>query len=97
MFSVIKNFYQYYSPYKLLFIADFVCAILVALLELIFPLAVNRIIDDVLPTNHWEKIIIACIILLVIYIISAGMNYVVTYYGHNLGVNIERDLRLKPC
>lgn len=93
MLSIIKNFYQYYKPYKLLFIADFVCAILVALLELVFPLAVNRVIDEVLPTNNWEKIILACIILLVIYLISAGMTYIVTFYGHNLGVNIERDLR----
>ena len=28
-----------------------------------------------------------------IYIISAGMNFVVTYWGHKLGINIETDMR----
>jgi len=29
------------------------------------------------------------------YVLNAGMNYVVTYWGHMLGINIETDMRKK--
>ncbi|PEZ72719.1 ABC transporter ATP-binding protein [Bacillus sp. AFS017274] len=93
MLTVIKRFLNYYKPYKRLFIIDFSCAVLIAVLELVFPLAVNRIIDDLLPSNNWKYIIIACIVLLSIYLLSTLLNFIVSYYGHKLGINIETDLR----
>ncbi|MCK1986223.1 MULTISPECIES: ABC transporter ATP-binding protein [Peribacillus] len=93
MSTVIKRFLNYYKPYKRLFIIDFSCAVLIAVLELIFPLAVNRIIDDLLPTSNWKYIIIACVALLAIYLLSTLLNFIVSYYGHKLGINIETDLR----
>lgn len=93
MITVIKRFFKYYKPYKWLFILDFSSAVFIALFELIFPLAVNRVIDDLLPTNNWGLIIFSCIGLLGIYFVSTGLNFVVTYYGHKLGINIETDLR----
>lgn len=93
MSTVIKRFLHYYKPYKRLFIIDFSCAVLIAVLELVFPLAVNRIIDDLLPTNNWKYIIIACVALLAIYLLSTLLNFIVSYYGHKLGINIETDLR----
>ena len=93
MSTVIKRFLNYYKPYKRLFIIDFSCAVLIAVLELVFPLAVNRIIDDLLPTNNWKYIIIACVALLAIYLLSTLLNFIVSYYGHKLGINIETDLR----
>ncbi|MBO0999062.1 ABC transporter ATP-binding protein [Bacillus sp. SD075] len=93
MSTVIKRFLNYYKPYKRLFIIDFSCAVLIAVLELVFPLAVNRIIDDLLPTSNWKYIIIACIALLAIYLLSTLLNFIVSYYGHKLGINIETDLR----
>lgn len=93
MFTVIKRFLKYYKPYKGLFIIDFSCAVFIAILELVFPLAVNRIIDDLLPSNNWKYIIMACIGLLAIYLLSTLLNFIVSYYGHKLGINIETDLR----
>ncbi|TDL85363.1 ABC transporter ATP-binding protein [Vibrio vulnificus] len=93
MSTVIKRFLNYYKPYKRLFIIDFSCAVFIAVLELVFPLAVNRIIDDLLPTNNWKYIIIACVALLAIYLLSTLLNFIVSYYGHKLGINIETDLR----
>ncbi|GGE83690.1 ABC transporter ATP-binding protein [Priestia taiwanensis] len=92
---MLKAFFAYYKPYKWLFIIDFSCAILAALLELAFPLMINRVIDDLLPTGDWSFIVWACIGLLGIYIFSSFLHYVVTYWGHMLGINIERDMRKK--
>lgn len=90
---MLKRFFSYYQPYKGLFILDFTCAIIAAILELAFPLAVNLVVDDLLPSSNWNLIIWGCLSLLGIYIISSALHYVVTYWGHKLGINIETDMR----
>ncbi|WP_431802394.1 ABC transporter ATP-binding protein [Halobacillus andaensis] len=92
---MLARFFSYYKPYKWLFILDFSCAVLVGILELAFPLAVNYVIDKLLPRENWTIIIIACIGLLLVYLINTGLHYVVTYWGHKLGINIETDMRQK--
>jgi len=76
-----------------LFILDFSCAVIAALLELSFPLAISMVVDDLLPNRNWEMILIWSGILLAVYVVSSAMNYVVTYFGHKLGINIETDMR----
>ncbi|WP_404351824.1 ABC transporter ATP-binding protein/permease [Sutcliffiella horikoshii] len=92
---MVSRFFSYYKPYKWLFILDFSCAVLVGLLELAFPIAVNQVIDRLLPQENWTLIVWACIGLLAIYAINTGLHYVVTYWGHMLGINIETDMRRK--
>ncbi|NLP51515.1 ABC transporter ATP-binding protein [Bacillus sp. RO1] len=92
---MVRRFFSYYKPYKWLFILDFSCAVLVGLLELAFPVAVNQVIDRLLPQENWTLIVWACIGLLAIYAINTGLHYVVTYWGHMLGINIETDMRRK--
>ncbi|WP_214748509.1 ABC transporter ATP-binding protein [Exiguobacterium sp. s189] len=90
---MISRFFNYYRPHKKLFILDFSFAILVGLLELGFPLAVQWFIDDLLPGGEWNWIIIVSIGLLILYILAMMMQYVVNYWGHKLGINIETDMR----
>ncbi|KOP68011.1 multidrug ABC transporter ATP-binding protein [Bacillus sp. FJAT-18019] len=90
---MIRRFFSYYRPYKGLFILDFTCAVIAGLLELAFPLAVSKFIDDLLPSQDWPLILIACLVLLFIYALNTALQYVVTYWGHMLGINIETDLR----
>lgn len=90
---MISRFFSYYRPHKKLFILDFSFAILVGLLELGFPLAVQWFIDDLLPGGEWNWIIIVSIGLLILYILAMMMQYVVNYWGHKLGINIETDMR----
>lgn len=90
---MIRRFFSYYKPHKRLFIVDFSAAIIVAILELAFPLAVQWFIDDLLMGDDWNIIITVGILLFVVYIISTLLQYVVTYFGHKLGVNIETDMR----
>ncbi|WP_368505830.1 ABC transporter ATP-binding protein [Alkalihalophilus sp. As8PL] len=92
---MLKRFFSYYKPYKWLFILDFSCAVLVGLLELAFPLAVNQVIDRLLPEGNWTIILWACVGLLAIYLLNTGLHFVVTYWGHMLGINIETDMRGK--
>ncbi|WP_028545315.1 ABC transporter ATP-binding protein [Paenibacillus taiwanensis] len=92
---MLRRFFAYYRPYKWLFILDFSCAIIAAALELAFPLAVNQVVDKLLPSGHWDWILWGCAGLLGIYVISSCLHFVVTYWGHKLGINIETDMRKK--
>ncbi|MCG1008773.1 ABC transporter ATP-binding protein [Salinicoccus sp. ID82-1] len=89
----MKRFFSYYAPYKLLFFTDFFCAVVVGLLELGFPLIVNLFIDELLPSGNWQWIIIAAAGLIVVYMFNTFLQFIVTYWGHMLGTNIERDIR----
>src|SRR5699024_5175056 len=90
-----REFFSYYKPHKLLFIIYFSCAVIVSMLELAFSVAVQWFIDDLLPGNYWGLIIQVGTGLLLIYLLSTFLQYVVTYWGHKLGLNIETDLREK--
>ncbi|MGG4044672.1 ABC transporter ATP-binding protein [Paenibacillus favisporus] len=92
---MIRRFFAYYKPYKGLFILDFVCAVFAGLLELAFPLAVSHFIDNLLPSKDWAIIVVACLALLAIYGLNMVLQYIVTYWGHMLGINIETDMRKK--
>lgn len=61
---MLKRFFSYYSPYKKLFALDFGCAVFAALLELAFPVAVNAVIDKLLPGKDWGLIVTAALALL---------------------------------
>lgn len=90
---MLKDFFSYYKPHRRLFIIDFSSAVFVALLELAFPLAVQWFIDTLLPGEDWGKIVTVSLLLLFIYILSTFLQYLVSYLGHKLGINIETDMR----
>ncbi|MBS1167058.1 MAG: transporter ATP-binding protein [Proteobacteria bacterium] len=90
---MLKTFFSYYRPYRALFLLDFGCAVIAGLLELGFPLAVKVYIDRLLPSSNWTLIVVAAAALLAVYLLSAGLNAIVVYFGHMLGINIETELR----
>lgn len=90
---MLKRFISYYVPHTRLFVLDFSCAIIAALLELAFPMSVQWMIDSLLPTGNWSTIIAAGCGLLALYLVSMGLQFVVNYWGHKLGINIETDMR----
>jgi len=90
---MIRRFFRFYAPYKKLFLLDFSCAIIAGLLELAFPIAVNAFIDRLLPEGQWDIILLASAGLLALYALNMGLMYVVNYWGHMLGINIETDMR----
>ncbi|MEC2078210.1 ABC transporter ATP-binding protein [Metabacillus fastidiosus] len=90
---MLSRFFSYYKPHKKLFILDFSSAVVVALLELAFPLAVSWFIDSLLPTGNWSTIVSVSVGLFLVYLMSTFLQYIVTYWGHKLGTNIETDMR----
>ena len=91
--QLMKQFFAYYKPWKKLFLLDFGSAVISGLLELAFPIAVAYFIDQLLPGEDLQLIVLASIGLLLVYILNTGLMVVVTYWGHMLGINIETELR----
>ncbi|MFD1864871.1 ABC transporter ATP-binding protein [Planococcus chinensis] len=89
----LKQFFSYYKPHKRLFIIDFSSAVIVAILELAFPVAVQWFIDDLLPSGEWNTIVTVSILLLAVFVLSTFLQFIVSYLGHKLGINIETDMR----
>ena len=90
---MIKDFIHYYKPYKKLFLLDFTCAVIVAILELAFPVMVRSVIDNIVPSQNLQQILLVGAGLLALYAFSTTLNFIVVYMGHILGINIETDMR----
>lgn len=95
MADLLKRFAVYYRPHRGLFALDFSSAVAAGLLELAFPVAVTLFIDRLLPTNQIGMIVLASVGLLLIYLVNAGFQVIVTYWGHMLGLKIETEMRRK--
>ena len=89
----LRQFFEYYRPWKALFFLDFGCAVVSGLLELAFPLAVKGFIDVLLPSGNLALTLWAAVGLLIIYLVNAGLMVIVIYWGHKLGINIETEMR----
>ncbi len=90
---MLRQFFAYYRPHRRLFLLDFSCAVLSGLLELAFPLAVKAFVDRLLPGQNWGLILGAAAGLLAIYLLNTGLQYIVNYWGHYLGISIETEMR----
>jgi ATP-binding cassette subfamily B protein len=93
--SLLKRFAAYYRPHRGLFVLDFGSAVTAGLLELAFPVAVTLFIDRLLPTGQLGLIVLAALGLLMIYVVNAGLQVIVTYWGHMLGLKIETEMRAR--
>ena len=89
----IPIFLSYYKPHLRLFILDMACALGIALVDLAFPYASRQALNELLPKNLYGAFFGVMALLLLAYALRAVMQYIVTYYGHMMGVRIEADIR----
>lgn len=90
---MVKNFIKYFRPYKKLFILDLLAAFFVAACDLFYPIITRNIMDDVVPNRKIRILIIFAAMLAIIFIIKAGLNYFMQYWGHVIGVRMQADMR----
>ena len=90
---MIKRFIPYYKPHLKLFLFDFACAIALALLQLVFPRAVNVVMDTLLPAGDFGPVFRWGLLLAGLYVVQYLLQMVIEYWGHIVGVRIERDMR----
>ncbi|MCR1964846.1 ABC transporter ATP-binding protein [Clostridium perfringens] len=90
---MLKRFIRYYKPYKKLFILDLLAAFLVSACDLFYPMITRNIINDVIPNRQIKLLFVFAIVLTLIFLIKAGLNYFMQYWGHVVGVRMQADMR----
>ncbi len=90
---LLRRFAAYYKPHRVLFYTDLACAFVVALCDLFYPMIAKSIINDYVPNQNLRMLLIWSAVLLGIYILKAGLNYFIQYWGHIVGVRIQGDMR----
>ncbi len=90
---MIKKFIAYYKPHWKLFAADMVCALFIAAVDLLFPMASRYAMQELLPDKAYAAFFAVVLLLVGSYLLRAGFQYFVGYWGHVLGVRMETDMR----
>ncbi len=90
---MLKRFMAYYKPHKKLFFIDMTCAMLISVMDLIFPMFTRNIVNDIVPAGEMNLLFKWSIIMLGLFFLRFIASYIVSYWGHMLGVYIEHDMR----
>jgi len=90
---MVRKFIRYYKPHKKLFLIDMLCAFIVALCDLFYPIIAKDIINDYVPSQNLRMLLIWAGVLLGIYALKALLNYIIQYWGHVVGVRMQGDMR----
>lgn len=90
---MLKKFISYYKPHMGLFILDMFCAVAVALCNLYYPTLARKIINEYSVEKTFVPIIIGAVLLLLVYVVKAVGTYIMGYYGHIVGVRMQKDMR----
>lgn len=92
----LKKFIHYYGPYKVVFFIDLLCAAIISLVDLSYP-QILRTATKTLFTQDKSMILHALpwigIGLFLMYVIQSLCKYYVSFQGHMMGANMERDMR----
>ena len=89
----LKIFFSYYKPHLKLFIADMICAFIIAAIDVAFPMFSRYALDILIPNGNLRIFTFFIIILGGGYFLRWLCNWFVNYWGHIFGNRIEQDMR----
>ncbi len=89
----LKIFFSYYKPHIGLFIADMVCAVFMAAIDVAFPMFSRYALNTLIPNHELRTFLILVAVLLVGFCLHKGCNWFVAYWGHVFGNRVEQDMR----
>ena len=91
--SPILIFLSYFGNHKKLFAIDVTCAVLIAAVDLAFPLVTRSALYDMLPGQMYRTFFTVMIAVVCSYVLRSFLQYIVAYYGHTFGIRVEADIR----
>ena len=91
--SPLRIFLSYFAAHRRLFALDITCAVLMAAIDLSFPLVTRQALYDYLPGGKYRVFFTVMAVAAAFYVLRAGMNYIVCYLGHTFGIRVEADIR----
>ena len=91
--SPLRIFLSYFKRHRKLFAVDMGCAVLIAAIDLAFPLVTRKSLYDLLPNQKYGVFFALMAAAMAVYCFRAFLNYIVCYYGHTFGIRVEADIR----
>ena len=85
--------FAYFKPHRGLFALDLVCATIVALIDLAFPMVTRKSMYDLLPQQQYRAFFVVMGVMMAAFIVRALLYYVIAYWGHTFGIRVEADIR----
>jgi len=89
----LKIFMSYIWGHKKLFLIDMLCALMVSVIDLVFPYVSRYSMNVLLPGKLFTAFFSVMLIMVAAYVLKSVFYYVITVYGHRMGVQVEADMR----
>ena len=68
-------------------------AFLISIFDLVFPMVSREIVNQIVPAGRMDLLVKWTIVMMILFILRYISYYIVSYWGHVLGVYIEHDMR----
>ncbi len=91
--SLLRIFFGYFKPHRKLFALDMGCALLVAAVDLAFPLVSRNAMYELLPSKAFGAFFAVMGIMAAAYLLRSVLQYIICYWGHTFGIRVEADIR----
>ena len=91
--SLLRIFVSYFRPHLKLFTLDMLCALGIALVDLLFPLISRTAMYEWLPEKEFSVFFVAMAAVMVMFLVRTLLYFVVCYWGHTFGIRVEADIR----
>lgn len=90
---MLIDLFRYFKPHRKIFAFDMFCAIMIAFIDLAFPLVSRTAMYDLLPQSKYSTFFVVMAIVAVAYVLRSICYYIMTYWGHTFGIRVETDIR----
>ena len=91
--GAIREFASYYKPHMRLFLLDMACALLIALVDILFPVITRKVLYEYIPGQMMRTFVLVMLLMLMLFVVRMAAQWFVAYLGHMMGVRIEADMR----
>lgn len=94
--TMFKRFLSYYKPQMGLFVADTVCALVLAAIDLAFPIILRNLTGGLFTQSQaaiMQALGMIAVGLVLMYAIRCACRYFVSYWGHVMGARMESKMR----
>ena len=91
--SLLRIFLSYFRPHMGLFLLDMACALMISCVDLLFPFVSRICLNELIPESRYQAFFAVMAVMGAAYLLRAGLQYVVCYWGHTFGVLVEADIR----
>ena len=91
--GALREFAAFYKPHLGLFTLDMLCALIMALVDILFPVVTRRVLYDYIPNQMMRTFVLVMAGMLALFLVRTAAQWIVAYLGHMMGVRIEADMR----